>query len=1226
MRKMMVFLLTAALLLMQFSGFSVMADTEAFTGAKVFFEDDFTAVPEEEIFTYNSSNYGTMTRNTETGEMIMTVEQYCLPDLVTPVINDTESTKIVYEVLISKMTGESVTLKMRIGNGSDSGWTYNFTDIYTCKSTGRLYVFLDRTSGTVSVYTEGSAEPVAVNTGYFPQGNTETYKAVQLMLRNSINSSVKSVNYDYIAAYALPDTFDFTFENIGTKGAELVTTHPLDTGSAVINVNGSAASLTRVAERMNRYRLTYAEELEYNTVCQAEISALTGSDGAVLIDSAVSVSLTIPPYSMKPYSGVKEFFMDDFTSQAETEIFTYTNLSGNTTSLARDTEAGEMVMTVSANSSAEFITPMITDTQTERIVYEVNISSSQASWWDLRLRVGNGAENGWTYNYKQLYVSGNSETGIYYIILDRITGTASVYKDGNTAPLAVLSDYYPANNLTGYKAVQFCMRMNINSAVKSHRFDYVAAYALPEDFSFEIEDVQNVSVSGMTIRTNKPIDTAGSVFTVNDIPAAVSKPKDTTLTYRLTFGQRLEYSKEYQLNTGVINGLDGSNMINSESLTFKTCAFAPGEYTPAECIWFDDFNSPVDVEPLEYNLGTTEESSGNVIWNRNIADGTLEIAGTNASAGMYHPSFWKVLDTPVSGGSFVIEYKLNNLSSNGNVTPGIMVSGTEVWLPQLLQSDTGSEGIFYYIVNLDTAQCTVYREGTAEPLAQTALTLNGTDVTRLRIKTATYKNGATVFDYAAMYRLPDTFSYRLRSSGSTGIYEVYLETSRPVNSAALSASMEGNFVSVAKTNDSFNTYTLRFAEHLKYGKTYQINTEGIEEHDGYSYGGAVMDFTTRDAESYCDYITLKNFHMLCNGEKTYDKFNAGTIEGCVNVECNVDSVPIVMIIAQYRNGSLIGCTAEPATITQDTVLTASYAAEEAAGTTVKIMLWNSMAEASPLVESIEAEPYSAEDITVDARFYPGWTKKAVVFSYDDGYSDDATLISMLNEQNLKGTFNLIAGWITNPETIKARYEGHEVANHSYNHYYANQHTVDEIKEDILQGKAVLQETMGCEVRGFAWPGNDFGIAELTEWLPEAADYARPSDTNGKFTLPEDWMHWVYTCHHKELPKYGEQFVSLEDDGELKLMSVWGHTYEFRANESTGTPSSWYLMEDFLEQLASIRQQLWGPTCIELRDYVQALKNLTITKTSVTNPSETVSVYLMVNGVKVVLAPGQTYTP
>ena len=66
------------------------------------------------------------------------------------------------------------------------------------------------------------------------------------------------------------------------------------------------------------------------------------------------------------------------------------------------------------------------------------------------------------------------------------------------------------------------------------------------------------------------------------------------------------------------------------------------------------------------------------------------------------------------------------------------------------------------------------------------------------------------------------------------------------------------------------------------------------------------------------------------------------------------------------------------------------------------------------------------------------------------------------------------------------------------------------------------------------------------------------------------------------------------------------------------------MEDFLSLLDS-QDNIWGPSCIELHDYVEALRSLEVTDTSVTNPSD-VTVYILVNGVRVTLEPNATYTP
>ena len=76
---------------------------------------------------------------------------------------------------------------------------------------------------------------------------------------------------------------------------------------------------------------------------------------------------------------------------------------------------------------------------------------------------------------------------------------------------------------------------------------------------------------------------------------------------------------------------------------------------------------------------------------------------------------------------------------------------------------------------------------------------------------------------------------------------------------------------------------------------------------------------------------------------------------------------------------------------------------------------------------------------IDLNFYPGWTRKAITFSLDDGnVVYDKKLIDIVKPAGIKGTFNLTTPLKALPskEDYRALYAGFEIANHSHLHPYA----------------------------------------------------------------------------------------------------------------------------------------------------------------------------------------------
>jgi hypothetical protein len=86
---------------------------------------------------------------------------------------------------------------------------------------------------------------------------------------------------------------------------------------------------------------------------------------------------------------------------------------------------------------------------------------------------------------------------------------------------------------------------------------------------------------------------------------------------------------------------------------------------------------------------------------------------------------------------------------------------------------------------------------------------------------------------------------------------------------------------------------------------------------------------------------------------------------------------------------------------------------------------------------------------------------------------------------------------------------------------------------------------------------------------------------------------------------------------MNLFYVWGHSYEF---ERWG--DKWYIIEEFCKRISG-REDIWYATNIEIKDYVDAVRNLkfTVDTSMVYNPSCT-DVWLDVDREPVKVAAGQ----
>ena len=255
--------------------------------------------------------------------------------------------------------------------------------------------------------------------------------------------------------------------------------------------------------------------------------------------------------------------------------------------------------------------------------------------------------------------------------------------------------------------------------------------------------------------------------------------------------------------------------------------------------------------------------------------------------------------------------------------------------------------------------------------------------------------------------------------------------------------------------------------------------------------------------------------------------------------------------------------------------------------------------------------------------FPEGKCKALTMSYDDGMVEDERLIEIFNENGIKGTFNLNAGLLRMPaERIRELYKGHEVATHTYTHPTIARCPLVEAAAEILKDRYTLEGITGDVVCGHAYPNGSYNeeIKELFRKLGIA--YGRVTSPNPEggmkvYALPEDPLEWHPTCHHKDttLMERGKWLVNNKSRHYLRLMYVWGHSYEFRND------NNWELIENFCK-LVGGHEDIWYATNIEIIDYMEVLKHLRFSadSTRVYNPSAK-SAWLALEVDKAVEIPG-----
>ena len=218
--------------------------------------------------------------------------------------------------------------------------------------------------------------------------------------------------------------------------------------------------------------------------------------------------------------------------------------------------------------------------------------------------------------------------------------------------------------------------------------------------------------------------------------------------------------------------------------------------------------------------------------------------------------------------------------------------------------------------------------------------------------------------------------------------------------------------------------------------------------------------------------------------------------------------------------------------------------------------------------------------------WPQGREKAMTMSYDDAVLQDIRLIEMMNRNGIKGTFNLNSGFLGTENTLIREgrlvqhnkvaadkvaeiYAGHEVAVHTVTHPGLPSLTDAQVLDEVITDRKNLEALVGYPVRGMAYPGGAVDARVIDLLAKTGIVYARAVGTTKKFNLPERWLDWECSCHHWELEELIDPF--LNEKG-FKLLSIWGHAYEFDQRDD------WDVIENQLDRLGG-HEEIWYATNI-----------------------------------------------
>ena len=98
----------------------------------------------------------------------------------------------------------------------------------------------------------------------------------------------------------------------------------------------------------------------------------------------------------------------------------------------------------------------------------------------------------------------------------------------------------------------------------------------------------------------------------------------------------------------------------------------------------------------------------------------------------------------------------------------------------------------------------------------------------------------------------------------------------------------------------------------------------------------------------------------------------------------------------------------------------------------------------------------------------------------------------------------------------------------------------------------------------------------------------------------------------------EKYEAYPDDGELKFFAFGVHAIDFERD------ARWDDLKTFAAKYGNRPDTYWYASVEDIFDYEEAVKSLTVTDTSITNPTK-ITVYFELDGEKFTLAPGASHS-
>ncbi len=302
---------------------------------------------------------------------------------------------------------------------------------------------------------------------------------------------------------------------------------------------------------------------------------------------------------------------------------------------------------------------------------------------------------------------------------------------------------------------------------------------------------------------------------------------------------------------------------------------------------------------------------------------------------------------------------------------------------------------------------------------------------------------------------------------------------------------------------------------------------------------------------------------------------------------------------------------------------------------------------------------------IDLNWYPGWVRKSITFTIDDGNVVlDRKFMNYVKPAGIKGTFNLrtpLKSYMS-ADDYRRLYRGYEISNHCRYHAYAfadgKEYAFADVPFDeatadrslvyptdeegifriytyawtyiadaeryikcVLDCQRELEEVFGKgKITGYVWPCGKQDNAEVIDRLKKLgfAAIRKTGNVRGStgYSLPADRTEWSYTANYTCMTETAAEYEALPDDGQLKFYCFGVHSHDF---ENAGR---WDVLIDFCEKYGNRPEDFWYASVGEIFSYEDAVKSVRTEKDRVYNPSD-IDLYVTIDGKRRVLGAGET---